>query len=361
MRKLIFNLHLYTALVAGLFIVILGVTGSIITFESELDVLFNQSLFKVQPGPKPLPVSDVLSALHTAYPHQKFGTLILPSGPDRSYYAMTRNAEIFINGYTGKIIGTRSTPTVLGQIHQLHMRLLLPRELGKNIVAIASVVLIWLVISGIYLWWPFKRYNVKWGASLRRVAFDLHSAIGIYSAVFLFILALTGVFVHFDDTLASKLNKAVHVVDPPGHLPSTVQKGVTPISPDSAMQIAQAALPGTKPNMLILPAGPKGSYRVNLYYPEDLTGNRSWAIIDQYTGKLLFVESSRTAVLGTKTFKIENRAIHTGEIYGYPTKILMSLSSLMLVIQVITGYFMWWKKLRTVKTREPQAVAETLA
>lgn len=357
MRKLIFNLHLYTALVAGLFLVILGVTGSIMAFEPELDVLFNPSLFKVQPGPKPLPVSDVLGALRTAYPHHKFGTLILPPSPDRSYYTGIRNTQIFINGYTGKIIGTRSLPTPLGVIHQLHLHLLLPREMGSNIVAIASIALLWLVISGIYLWWPLKRFNVKWGASLRRIAFDLHSTTGIYSAVFLFVLALTGVCVHFDSALETQLNKVAHVAGPARILPSTIQQVVTPVTPDSAIQTAEAALPGTKPNILMLPAGPKGSYRVNLYYPEDLTGNRSWAIIDQYSGKLLFVESSRTAVFGTKA-AIENRAIHTGQIYGYPTKILMSLSSLMLVIQVITGYFMWWKKLRTVKTRESRSQSE---
>ena len=318
MRKLIFNLHLYTALVAGLFIVILGVTGSIMAFEPELDVLFNPSLFKVQPGPTPLPVADIIGTLKAAYPHQKIGILELPSAPDRSYSASIRKTQVFINGYTGKIIGTRSLPTTLGDIHQLHQRLLLPKAIGGNIVAIASFVLLWLVGSGIYLWWPLKRVKVKWGASLRRVAFDLHSTVGIFAAFFLFALALTGIFVHFDDSLETHLNKMAHVAGPARMLPSKVEPGVTPITPDAAIATAKAMLPGTKPNIIFLPMGPKGSYRVNMYYPEDLTGNRSWVLIDQYSGKPLFVESSRTADFGTKAI-IENRAIHTGQIYGYPT------------------------------------------
>lgn len=360
MRKLIFNLHLYTALVVGLFVVILGVTGSIMTFETELDVLFNPSLFKVQPGPKPLPVTDVISTLKTAYPHQKFGILMLPSAPDRSYSTSIRNTQIFINGYTGKIIGTRSRPTVLDNIHQLHLRLLIPKAIGGNIVAIASLLLLWLVISGIYLWWPLKRIKVKWDASLRRVAFDLHSVVGIFSAVFLFVLALTGIFVHFDHALEATLNKAAHVAGPTSMLPSKVEPGVAPITPDDAIATAKAALPGTKPFVIIFPRNPKASYRVNMYYPEDLTGSNSWVIVDQYSGKPLYVESSRKAALGTKAIIIENRAIHTGQIYGYPTKLLMSLASLMVVILTITGYYMWWKKLQTVKAREPRAVAETV-
>ena len=99
------------------------------------------------------------------------------------------------------------------------------------------------------------------------------------------------------------------------------------------------------------PDGPKGSYPVATRFPEDLTpGGRSWVVVDQYSERALFVENSRTAVPGTKTI-IENRAIHTGDIWGYPTKIVMSLSSLLLVLQAVTGYYLWWKKVRS-KTRE---------
>lgn len=355
MRKLILNLHLYSALVAGVFIVILGVTGSIMTFETELDHAFNRALYDVQPGQNSLPITAIMKTLKAAYPHQKFPLLFLPSGPDRSYYVSGRGLQIFVNGYTGQIIGTRKTPTLLDQIHQLHLRLLIPGQSGRNIVFISSLLLIWLVISGLYLWWPLKRTKVKFKASLRRIAFDLHNAVGIYTFLFLFVLALTGAFVHFDDALQTGINKMAHVEDPLGRAPSTIIPGVKPITPDRALEVAKASLPGAKPNIMFFPIGPKGSYRINMYFPEDLTGNRSWVLVDQYSAKPLFVESSRTAVIGNKLV-LENRAIHTGQIYGYPTKILVSLSSLLLVVMVITGYYMWWKKLRTGR---PVAEAST--
>jgi uncharacterized iron-regulated membrane protein len=312
----------------------------------------------VQPGPHALTAAEVIGAATTAYPKLKFRYLVMPPGPDRSYYAMMMGdsglSEVFVDGYTGKILGTRSLPTVLGQIHSMHLTLLIPGGTGSNIVFGSSLLLIWLIASGLYLWWPLKRATVKWSASLRRVAFDLHSAVGIYTFFFLFVLALTGAFVHFDNALESGLNKMAHVSDPLRGAPSTVAPGAKPIGPDEALAIAAAALPGTKPNILMPPAGPKGSYRVNIYFPEDETGNRSWVLIDQYSGKPLYVESSRTAPFGNKLV-LENRAIHTGQLYGYPTKVLMSLSSLMVVVTVITGYYMWWKKLRwsARKSRAP--------
>src|SRR6185295_2758423 len=39
LRKLLFSLHLYTALIAGVFIMILGVTGGIMAFEPEIERL----------------------------------------------------------------------------------------------------------------------------------------------------------------------------------------------------------------------------------------------------------------------------------------------------------------------------------
>ena len=39
------------------------------------------------------------------------------------------------------------------------------------------------------------------------------------------------------------------------------------------------------------------------------------------------------------------RSIHTGDVLGTPTHIVVSLSSLLLVAMVLTGVVIWWKKL----------------
>lgn len=67
--------------------------------------------------------------------------------------------------------------------------------------------------------------------------------------------------------------------------------------------------------------------------------------VDQYSGKVLSFQNSRTVASGTQII-ITNRAIHTGDYFGIVTKTLMCISCWMLITQAITGYFMWWKKLR---------------
>jgi sulfite reductase (NADPH) flavoprotein alpha-component len=65
--------------------------------------------------------------------------------------------------------------------------------------------------------------------------------------------------------------------------------------------------------------------------------------VDPYTAAVVLAESSRTTAAGTRIINT-NRAIHTGDIFGIPSKILMSLASLAAVAQVITGLTMWWKR-----------------
>jgi uncharacterized iron-regulated membrane protein len=356
MRKILFNMHCYAALFVGLFVVITGITGSIMAFEDDLDRLFNPKLFKVAQQGSPLPVAGMLAAAEAAYPGQKITNLRLPQGPtDVASFGVRGSKQAFLNPYNGQIVGERAGATALGTIHQIHLRLLMGKP-GAAVVAGVTGVLLFLVLSGIYLWWPRKRLSVKWSGSARRVNFDLHNAAGIYSAAFLLVLGITGIAIHFDNDLEQYLHRAAGTVKIGRSAPSVIQPGVHTITPDQAIQDAVAALPGTTALAISLPPNPKGSYLVVLRYPEDLTpGGRSWANVDQYSGKVLNFQSSRTVAAGSRTIII-NRAIHTGDVFGYPTKILAALSSLMLVSQAITGYYMWWKRVRAMETADSEKV-----
>jgi uncharacterized iron-regulated membrane protein len=354
MRKLLFNLHLYCALAAAIFVVIIGVTGSIMAFEPELDRLLNPSLFRVTPQGAPLPASALFRAAAAAYPGQRIGSIRLPQGPDESAQFGVKGKQVFLNPYTGAILGERAGATMLGTIHQLHLRLLMG-EAGSNVVTIATCVLLFLVISGIYLWWPLKRVTIATGAGARRFHFDLHNTAGIFSAAFLLILGATGVAVHFDNRLEDFLHQRAGTRRLVRKMTSEAPKSAAPIDVDQAIQTALSAMPGTQALVVAPPANAKAAYLVALRFPEDLTpGGRSWVTIDQYDGKILSSQNSRTVAAGSRTI-IWNRAIHTGDVYGLPTKTLMSLASLMLVVQAITGVYLWWIKLRARERRNRSA------
>ena len=362
MRKLLFNLHLYTALVVGVFVIILGLTGSIMAFEPELDHLFHAKLSYVTPQPHALSLAEITTAVSKEFPGERISGYAISTSPNLSYQVALRRSIVYLNQYTGEVLGVREAgPDFLNYVHQLHLRLLLRNKAdsGKTIMSWVGVAMLFLLCSGLYLWWPLKRVTVNWHAPSKRFWFDVHNTVGIISAVFLLVLTVTGVMIGFDDTLFPLLYKMTgsEPSRPPAIPPPPA--GAKPITPDQAIEIARAALPGTMPFQISAP-GPKGAYQIRSRFPEDLTpGGRSRVIVDQYTGKVLFAEGSRTAPAGSRLV-IANRAIHTGDIFGIPSKTVMSLASLMLALQVVSGVAMWWKRERKKRTA-PDPAGQTVA
>jgi uncharacterized iron-regulated membrane protein len=345
-RKVFFNLHLYAGLAAAVFILIFGLTGSIMAFETELDHMLHWRLSYVTPNGPARSLANLAGIVAQRYPGQRIGGYGVPADPGLAYSVSIPHYTLYINQYTGELLGEREGGIdMLGRIHQLHLRLLMldsPR-LGKSIMSWAGVAMLFLLLSGVYLWWPYRRFAIKWSGGSRRVWFDVHAVVGIFSFLFLFVLTLTGIMIGFEEKAVPLFYKMTN--SSPSRIPrvqAAPPPGAQPIGPDSALEIARSAVPGAAPFQISIP-GPKGAYNIRARFPEDRTpGGRSAIVIDQYTGAVVFAEGSRRAPAGARMV-IANRAIHTGDIFGIPSKALMSLACLMAVAQVISGVTLWWK------------------
>jgi uncharacterized iron-regulated membrane protein len=248
--------------------------------------------------------------------------------------------------------GPSSTQKLLGQIHQIHLRLVPdPRswpnvsKVGKVVISFAGLILCLQVPIGIYLWWRTKRASIQW-KSWFRASFDLHHALGIYGAIFLFIAGLTGVLIGFD--FGEEMIYAITHSEPPERMKpiqSTIVPGATPITADQALDIARQALPEATVAGVQPPLNPKASFTVLMRMPEETSeAVHSSVSIDQYSGKVLRTVNFKIESQGYRVIRF-NRSIHTGDVLGLPTHIIVSLSSLLLVVMVVTGFVIWWKKL----------------
>src|SRR5258708_11578079 len=339
MRKLLFNLHLYLAILAGIFILILGATGTIMAFEPELDHILHWRLSFVMPQGHAMPITQIASAINKAYPGERIGGYLIPTAPDLAYQASIKRGAVSVNQYTGDVLGLReSAPDFLSNVHQLHLRLLIRNksDTGKTIMSWAGVASLALFASGLYLWFPAMRLSIGGKPGSFRYWFDLHSASGVIALLFLLVLGFTGVMIGFEEHTVPRFYKFT------GSAPSKNPEipppppGAKPISLDEAMEVARNAIPGATPFQINVP-GPKGAYNIRSHFPEDLTpGGRSRVVVGQYTGQVLFAEGSRTAPAGSRLV-ILNRAIHTGDIFRLLSQTVMSLGRLTMVVQVISG------------------------
>jgi len=170
--------------------------------------------------------------------------------------------------------------------------------------------------------------------------------VGLYAGLFLWIAAFTGILIGFEWG-EEAIYKVAGSSGPtrPGPAQSTLAPGANPIGIDQAMQTARQSLPTAAIEIVQLPRNPRAAFNFVLRVPEETTGSpHSTVAVDQYSGKVLQVRDFRTDSRGFYWIRF-NRAIHTGDIWGTTGHIITSLSSLLLVVMVITGLVIWWKKL----------------
>lgn len=347
MRTVILKAHLVVALVAGAFLVVLGATGAVMAFEEPLQVLSHPELYRIPPGAgAPLPIAALETAVTARYPGERILGVFPPPRPDRATIVQTSRHPVFVNGFTGEVLGALDSLGFLGVVHQVHLRLIpgLRSPAIHAAIGSASIALFLLVVSGAFLWWRGKRFTFRSGPGAFRKAFDLHAAAGLWSGFFLLVASLTGAVLAWDAPIVQRLYAATGTKPAPRTAPSTPREGAVDLSPERVLEIARAALPGAEPILVMFPQKPTDAFDVRMHFPEDRTpGGRSWVSVDRASGEVLVRESSRTAAAPARALTLV-RALHTGDVAGTPSRVAMSLASLVLVLQTLSGLVIWWKR-----------------
>jgi uncharacterized iron-regulated membrane protein len=358
-RPAFFQVHRYLGLLAAIPLLLLAATGAILVFEDNLDRALNPSYWYVHPSGSPATPQQMVDAALAARPGDPITTFRLPVDPGVAAEVTLKSGLIeTIDPYTLRILGSRRRDQILtSKIHQFHTRLLIGDK-GEKITTVGALLLIVLSITGIYLWWNRRSFGIKWHAPWRRVNYDAHYAFGFFGLVPWIVLGATGAAIGLEGTVRPalyKMTKSQPAATPPMH--STRTKGASRISMDAALASAAAALPGAQTAILTLPQNPTGVYLAYMKFPEDHTpAGRSHVALDQYSGRVVGLENSRTAPAGTRLWNI-NRPIHTGDIFGWPTRILACLFSALLAIQTISGVWMWLPA-RRAKRSAPMVAPE---
>lgn len=350
-RAVLLKVHLWLGLSAAIFLVVLGLTGSIVAFENDIDRWLHPDLYCVEARPQALPEANLVDIVQQKVAPARVAALHIFRQRDRAQVMqLTDRSTVFVDPYDGRILGRQRGPSatqrMVGYIHQIHTHLVPdPRstaaaaKYGQMIVRIAGFMLCFLVPIGVILWWRGKRAALNWRTSWFRRCFDAHQTIGIYAALFLFIAALTGVLVGQENVFFSLTHSRGPSRFP--QLQSAVSDGAAPLSADRAEDIARGVMPGTTVTDLQLPLNPRGVFLVVLRVREETSeAAHSYVFVDQYSGNVLHTVNFLTESPGYRAIRF-NRSIHTGDVWGTTGHIIVSVSSLLLVVMVVTGLGIW--------------------
>ena len=198
---------------------------------------------------------------------------------------------------------------------------------------------------------PLNFQSLRGSKSGRVKNFELHNVAGFYASVFMLLFAVTGIVIHWDNELRTYLNHAMHEEEPTIPKGFAAQKGAAPLGPDALLAAANKAVPGARAST-IQEIGGSGPVRITMKFPEDGTpAGRTNLYLNPTTGATLSLQTSRTAPLGTRIAKLWNREIHTGDIFGWPTRIIASIASFTLPLLALTGPLIWLSRVRRARRK----------
>lgn len=372
MKAFFRSIHLFLGLAAGLFIMTACFTGSVLVFEQELQQAFYPNRYFAQAVKEiQLPLGKVLDDMHTARPDIKVGSIKVYADPKRNLEMSVtlENGEARTQGK--KAEGTKMTAFVdpySGQLVELYVygesffytvmslhRWLLADDTGKLIMGISMVFFLGIMVTGVIVWWPKtkallkQRTAVKWKAGWKRVSYDLHQALGIYSVMFLFIFAFTALvwsFQWFNDGIYTLTNSSKDPIKPP---PSVfIAEHTVPISADNIMADVYDRVPNAVFYSIAPPKDSVGVYAVTVLKRgaahENATDHHYY---DQYSGVHLGTVQFGDRPLGQR-IRATVKPIHTSSIWGLPSKILGFVVCLFGTTFPITGVIMWLSRIKKI-------------
>jgi uncharacterized iron-regulated membrane protein len=354
-RSVVLKVHLYLGFVAAIFLLILSATGAVMPFEHDIERWVDPGLWHASAGKQLIDEDRLVAIAEAKFSNARVTAIqIAPRSDVVQVMRMSDGAAVYVNPWdgtiTGRIVGSTRTQDWIGYVHQLHLRLVpSPRATpalgppGKLIVSFAGLILCLLVPTGVVLWWRAKRLSIRAGGSAFRIAFDAHHAVGIYACVFLFVAGLTGVMIGFD--AAERLfYKVTQSAEPKRPKPPQASEagGRRRISVERAMAVGRSAVPGGEVIQVQIP-DPKAVFAVLLRGPREVAVDSPIPVIvyvDPYRASVIRIQDLFTESPGYYLVRL-NRAIHTGDLWGYPGHVVMSLSSSALGVMVISGLFIW--------------------
>jgi uncharacterized iron-regulated membrane protein len=357
MYRLLQITHLWIGLVVGALFCLVGLSGSILVFDDELDAYFNSEIWHVEPQSGPIRLNEATDKVQSAFPNRILLYARLPREPNRSIeYWMGDGGEgpqrVYINPWSLDILGVRGEHAgLLGFLNDLHVHLLAGAQ-GALANGLLGLVLLLMVLTGLWLAWPGWRRLLRTLRIPRKGSrvvrwFTLHRSVGLMLWPLLFISALTGatmVFHKQTDAALIALFGGPGLPKPPQVESSASRSALK--SPDKLLKTAESIMPDASATWIQFPSPsrPSAPFIVRLRYPDDPHPNgTSYVALDAATGEVLMKFNANHAGIGQQIADLKY-PLHIGTALGLPGRIVMLVAGLVPILLFVTGVYTWWHK-----------------
>lgn len=375
MRKLSKILHRILSIVVGIFISIICFSGAMLIFENELTEWQNPHLYNVTPlesGARPL--TSLLPEILATQPLGAEITYVdIKDNPSKSYtidieFGDDESKTVFVNQYTGKILGEKPDDIAFFTVmYRLHRFLLQSRPQGdgifwgKRIVGISTIIFVFIIITGIVVWVPRRgrswgnRFKISVKHGWHRLWYDLHVAGGIYVALLLLVMALTGLTwafpwyrTAFYGILAPERNELSTTENNPLNIAANEPTDTTTLTQFAVWQRVYDAIKQRSNYVEVSISSDEVRARISD------CGNRrasDYYEFDTATGAITSVELYKNTSNNSK-LRGWVYSLHTGSWGGFWVRLIYFIAAMFGATLPLTGYYLWIRRIFLRKTKK---------
>jgi uncharacterized iron-regulated membrane protein len=364
LRRALFQIHLWAGVLLSLYVIVIGVSGSLLVFEDEFTAMASPHVTHYDPA-HTAGIPAVLKAAQEALPQSKVFFITAPTVKEPLYRVYfedaTKHRTILMADPTSGAIFPHHGKLWIEWVQDVHIYLLMG-DSGLIVNGVGAAVLLLLAASGLVLWWPGIRVwarglKVSLRHNWRRINFDLHSAIGIWMLALISWWAISGVYFAWPFQVAHAVNvfSTIEGMRPPVLPPQKPAEAMAPVAPmiQKALQLSGRgsasfsgiAIPMSKTDNVIV--------YVDARAPGDFS-HRDIHYFSQSSGHWLATwHYGQNRTIGDWILWAMY-PLHFGTLWGWGPKVLWFLFGMSLPVLSVTGLLMYWNRfLRHRVKREP--------
>ena len=383
LRSLLFWPHLIAGVLAGLVILLMCVTGVLLTYERQLIAWADSGFTSVRSAPDaaPLPVEELLARVGEQRSGLVPTAVTLRNDPEAAVAIAAGRQTLYVDRYSGAVVGEPSEGGIrafMADMRAWHRWLAVEgegRPLARAITGWSNFLFLFIVASGVYLWfprkwgWPQVRSVLLFNPAARGKArdFNWHNVIGSWCAIPLFLVVLSAMPISFGWFNALVYQAVGEAPPPPGRGgPAPAARAAGEAHPDGAQgegdpaealpldrlwARAEAQVEGWRSISLRLPESPSAPAVFQIDRGDGGQPHlRSTLTLDPATGETLGYETFSDLTLGRR-IRNTMRFAHTGEVLGIPGQTVAGIVSVGGAVLVWTGIALAWRRFRSWVSR----------
>lgn len=356
-RRLNFQVHLWVGIILTLYLIVIGVTGSILVFRPELERLCGLKPWQNIHADGPLgDIAKVVENLKAAYPLARIVSVDAPTENESTFVAILERrgrVKVACDPQGGRVLGVFPRKrNWLDVTQELHESLLIhPGSFGRMLNGVGAMFLLVLNITGMVIWWPgirnWKRaLKIDFDRNWRRINFDLHLSVGFWTILIASFWALSGIYFGWPRQVFQFVNSLSPVITARPPAVSVTPESDAP-EPDLRSLIARARAidPGAALGGIAFPYSRRAPLGI-LMRRRKTPGYEyvDTVYFNPYSGD--YISTWRYGMnqsLGDWIIWLQV-PLHFGTYWGLGVKVIWAAAGLAIPLLAVTGLLMYWNR-----------------